>query len=158
MGNLFEIDREMLDMIDPETGEVLDFEAFAALAMERDTKIENIAVWVKSLVAEAEAIEAEEAALAARRKAKKNKAKRLKGYLDAFLDGKKWESSRAKISFRKSTKVEVGEEFMDWAKDAMPELLVYKAEVSKTAIKEALEAGADVQHVAVVESRSIQVG
>lgn len=158
MSNLFEIDREMLDMIDPETGEILDYEVFTALAMERDTKIDNTAMYIKSLLAEAAAIKAEEEALAARRKAKERKAERLKGYLSAFLNGMKFESAKTKISFRNSVKVEVGKEFVDWAKEAMPELLTFKPEVSKTAIKEALAEGKEVQYAAIVESRSIQIG
>lgn len=158
MSNLFEIDREMLDLIDGETGELLDYEMFTALAVERDTKIENTAQYVKNLLAEAEAIKAEEEALAARRKAKENKAKRLKGYLEAYLDGKKFETAKCKISFRTTSRVEVGKEFVEWAKEAMPELLTFKPEVSKTAIKEALAEGKEVQYAAVVESRSIQIG
>lgn len=156
--NLFEIDRELLNMVDPETGEIADYEAFVGLTMERDAKIDNTAMYIKSLLAEAAAIKAEEEALAARRKAKERKAERLKGYLNAFLDGKKFESAKVKISFRETEKVEVGKEFLDWAKANAPELLTYKPEASKTAIKEALADGWEVPHVAVVANRSIQIG
>ena len=79
---IYEIDARMAGLIDPETGELLDYEAFASLQMEREAKIENMALWYKDLTAEAKAIREEEKALAERRKSAENKAERLKGYLD----------------------------------------------------------------------------
>ena len=156
--NLFEIDRELLNMVDPETGEILDYDAFVGLSLERDTKIDNTAMYIKSLLAEAAALKDEEEALAARRRVKERKAERLKNYLNAFLDGKSFESVKTKISYRNTEKVEVGKEFLDWAIINAPDLLTYKPEVSKTAIKEALAAGRVVEHAVVAENRSIQVG
>lgn len=76
---IYEIDARMAGLIDPETGELLDYEAFASLQMEREAKIENMALWYKDLTAEAKAIREEEKALAERRKSAENKAERLKG-------------------------------------------------------------------------------
>ncbi len=50
------------------------------------TKVERVALKVKELDAEAEAIKAEEQRLAARRKARENGAKSLKQYLERCLD------------------------------------------------------------------------
>ena len=45
---LYEIDSSLMSLVDEETGEILDKEAFDAVVMERDTKIENVALWVKN--------------------------------------------------------------------------------------------------------------
>ncbi len=65
---LYEIDKAITDLADPETGEITDFEALDNLQMARDQKIENIACYYKNLVSDAEAIKAEEEALAERQK------------------------------------------------------------------------------------------
>jgi hypothetical protein len=50
------------------------------------TKAERVALYIRSLDAEAEAIKAEEARLAARRKVRENGAERLKGYLHRWIE------------------------------------------------------------------------
>ena len=60
---IYEIDSRIAELLDPDTGELLDYEAFAALQMEREAKIENMALWYKDLSAEAKAIRDEEKAL-----------------------------------------------------------------------------------------------
>ena len=62
--NIYEIEQAITDLVDPETGEITDFEALDALSMARDEKIENVALWTKNLNAEAKAIREEEKALA----------------------------------------------------------------------------------------------
>ena len=57
--NIYQIDQEILNLVDPETGEIMDWEAFDALQMAREAKIENVACWYKNLVAEAAAIRQE---------------------------------------------------------------------------------------------------
>ena len=72
MANLYELDamiESLLEQEDPETGELLsDMEQLEAVLMERDTKIENIALYIKNKTAEAEAIKAEKLALEKRQK------------------------------------------------------------------------------------------
>ena len=107
---IYEIDNRIAGLVDPETGELLDYEAFAELQMEREAKIENMALWYKDLTAEAKAIREEEKALAERRKSAENKAERLKAYLDEALAGESYKTSRVAVSYRKSTAVEVSNE------------------------------------------------
>jgi ssDNA-binding Zn-finger/Zn-ribbon topoisomerase 1 len=71
--NLYEIAAAITALVDPETGELLDFDAFDALNLERERKIENIGCWIKDLSAEAAAIKAEEDALKKRREALESK-------------------------------------------------------------------------------------
>ena len=65
--SLYHIDQALENLIDHETGEVLDFDAFEELQMARDAKIEGIVCWTKNLAAEAKAIREEEKELADRK-------------------------------------------------------------------------------------------
>lgn len=113
---LYEINQEILECFDEETGEILDGEKLTELSIERDTKIENIALYVKNLTSEAAAIREEEKALATRRKAKENRAEQLKNYLLNQLQGEKFETAKASINFRKSEGVAVADdiELVEW--------------------------------------------
>ena len=66
---LYEINAALEALVDPETGELMDYDAFEALQMARDDKIEGMALWYKDMVAEAKAIKEEADTLTARRKA-----------------------------------------------------------------------------------------
>ena len=46
---LYEIDEQILNCIDAETGEIIDADMLNALQMERDAKIEGVALWIKDL-------------------------------------------------------------------------------------------------------------
>ena len=50
MDSLYEIDFEIMNCIDFETGEVVDVEKLTELQMEREHKIESVALWVKNLM------------------------------------------------------------------------------------------------------------
>ena len=65
--SLYHIDQALEALIDPETGELLDYDAFEQMQMDREHKIENMVCWSKSLDAEAKAIRDEEKELAERR-------------------------------------------------------------------------------------------
>lgn len=57
---LYEIDSTIMDCVDEETGEIIDLEKLEALNIERDKKVEGIALAVKNYAAEAKAIKEEE--------------------------------------------------------------------------------------------------
>lgn len=155
---IYDIDNAITDLIDPETGEILDYEAFADLHMERDKKIENMALWYKQMNAESAAIRNEEKALAERRKTLENRAERLKNYLAQITEGQKFETPRAAISWRKSTAVELDDDFMLWAKGNGAWLLKYKEpEPNKMEISRALKAGKAIHGARLVENYSMQV-
>ena len=86
--NLYEINEKLELGFDIETGEILDAEYLDKLAMERDMKIENIALWIKNLKSEAEALKAEKDVFAQRQKSAENKMEQLKKYLANALAGK----------------------------------------------------------------------
>ena len=49
MRALYDIDQEILDCVDLETGEILDSAKLDALQMERERKLEGVALWIKDL-------------------------------------------------------------------------------------------------------------
>lgn len=155
---LYEIDQKIMELIDPETGELLDVDAFDALQMERSEKIENVALWVKNLAAEAAAIKGEVETLTARKNAAERRVDRLKAYLAYALNGEKFSTPRCAVSFRRTKSCEPSAKFVEWALEAgRDDLLTYKGpEPSKTAIKAALEAGQDVP-AEMVERLSVGV-
>lgn len=161
---LYEINNEIvmateaaLAAMDEETGEV-DFSAVEELELARNEKVENIALYIKQLNAEAAAIKAERDNLDARMKAKSAKAERLKEYLSAMLDGQKFETPRATVSFRKSKSVEVDDGFETWAHAHAPNLLKYKDPApNKAEIKRLLSGGQDVPFARIVENTSCTV-
>lgn len=152
--NLYQIEAAILDCIN-EDGEVIDLDRLDALEMERDSKISNIACWIKDLKAEAEAIKAEKQNLDKRQKAAENKASSLKDYLAGYLNGEKYKDARVSISYRKSTAVQIDED-MD-IKTLPEEYLKVTVEPSKTAIKEALTNGVAVEGCSLVENNNIQI-
>lgn len=160
MGRLYEINQTLLNLQETEdgiictlTGELLTAADLKKLAVEKDTVIENIACWYKELETDADGIDAEIKRLQDRKKAKKNKAEQLKKVLADELDGKKFETSKCAMSFRKSTSVAVDNE------DIIPSgyLVAQKPKVDKTAIKKALNAGIEVAGCRLETKNNLQI-
>lgn len=159
---LYEVDeeiQELLSEVDPETGELItDYAALDALLMEREAKIENIVLFIKNLSSDVRELKAEEAALAERRKKAEKKAERLREYVSHALGGEKFQTPRCCVSFRKSTALELGEGFTEWAKDHADTLLRYKEpEPDKAAIKAALAEGALIPDAKLVQNTTMTI-
>lgn len=148
---LYEINQAIMDCIDMETGEIINEELLNSLQMERDAKIENVALWIKELKAEAEALKAEKLAFAERQKVAENKMESLKKWLVYALNGEKFKSVRASVTFRTSDKVEIADiDKLDKA------YLRYKEpEADKDAIKKAIKEGQEVAGATLVPSTSV---
>ena len=148
---LYEIDETIMSCIDEETGEIIDSEKLDKLQMERDKKIENVACWIKDLKAEAEALKAEKQAFAERQKVAENKMESLKKWLAYALNGEKFKTVRASVSFRTTDKVEIADIYkLD------ENYLRYKEpEADKDAIKKAIKAGQKVAGVTLVKNTSM---
>lgn len=148
---LYEIDQAIMSCIDMETGEIINEELLNSLEMERDAKIENVALWIKDLKAEAEALKAEKMVFAERQKVAENKMESLKKWLAYTLNGEKFKSVRASVTFRTTQKVEVA----DIYKLDENYLKPIKPEADKEAIKEAIKAGQEVAGATLVASTSV---
>ena len=150
---LYEIDEAILGCIDTETGEVIDPERLTALQMERTEKIEGVALWIKDIKAEIEAVKAEKNAFAERQKLLEKKLDSITEWLKNTLDGQKFSTPKAVVSFRRTESVKVedvfklNENFLRYS-DPTPD---------KAAIKKALKAGETVEGAELVESVSMTV-
>lgn len=154
---LYEIINEIENFefeIDEETGEILNYDALDQLEYDRQTKIENIGLWIKNLRAEADAVKAEKKNLADRESKLTKKADNLESYLAMNLDGEEFSTPRLAIGWRKSESTEI----LDI--DKIPaKYLKTKTEISadKTAIKKAIKAGEKIEGATIVEKNNIQV-
>ena len=148
---IYKINQAILDCIDAETGEIIDAEQLDELQMERDEKIENVACWIKDLKAEAEALKAEQMAFAERQRVAENKMESLKKWLAYALNGEKFKTVRASVSFRTTDKVEIDDIY-----NLDENYLRYKEpEADKEAIKKAIKAGQTVAGATLVKSTSV---
>lgn len=139
--------------VNTDTGEVIDLEALDALQMEYNKKVENIALWIKNLDAEAEAEGKQEMIYAARKKASRNKRDSLKAYLATCLQGKKFKTDRVMVGYRKSEVVTVQN-----IEKVPTEFLKYAAPtVDKTEVKREIKAGKAVPGCVLEVKQNIQV-
>jgi hypothetical protein len=161
--SLYEINSQIEQVwgtaVDPDTGEIINEDALQELeqlGMQREEKLENLALFYKNLSAEAEALKAEKMRLAARQAAAEKKAEGIKKYIAASMDsagGEKIKTSKVAIGWRKSESVQVEENAF------LPdEYLTFKApEPNKTAIKKALKAGEKIDGASLVTANNIQI-
>ena len=165
---LYEIRHEITELlergfdVDLDTGEVLDIAPkLDALQMDEREKLENNALYIKGLNAEAAAIREEEKTLAERRRTKENKAQRLHDYIAEHMTAMAYdalETARVKLTFRTSRAVEIDETvFRPWAEKCGDYLRYKPAEVDKKLVADALKAGANIPGASLVERRNLQV-
>lgn len=151
MATLYEIDAAILSCVDLETGEILDAEQLQALQMEREQKIENVALYYKNVLSDAAAYKAEKDAFAEKERKAKATAESLKKWLADALQGEKYKTARVNISFRSSSCVVV-----DDVLNLPPRFVKFKdPEPDKVAIKEAIKNGEEVSGARIEASQSI---
>lgn len=149
---LYEIEKEILKIIDPETGEILDMEQLETLQIERSRVYDYVISLYKTEIAEAKAIKEEAATLLARAKTKENNSERLKKWLEKKLEGVPFENSRHKIGWRKSESIIILDE------NAIQEnYKKIKTEINKKEIKKALKQGEVVQGATLDIKNNIQI-
>lgn len=151
MASLYEINAAILDCVDLETGEIIDVEKLQALQLEREQKIENVALWYKNLLSDAAQYKAEKEAFAERERAARAKADRLKAYLLDALQGEKYKSTRVNISYRNSNRVVV-----DDVLNLPPRFVKFAdPEPNKTEIAAAIKNGEEVSGAHIERNQSI---
>lgn len=153
MATLYEISQGIMDCVDMETGEIIDAEKLASLQIDRKDKIENIALYIKNLRADAAAYKAEKDEFAYRQKVAENKAESLAEYLASILSGEKVKADRFSISYRKSQSVAITDS------DSVPDDYKIKQEpkIDKVAIKKAIKDGAEIAGAKLVDKQNIVI-
>lgn len=159
---IFEIDADILSCIDTETGEILDLNKLEELNMERNKKIENVALYIKQLYGEAELIRAEEKALAERRKKKEKRAEGFASWLKQTLNSAEFETAKVAVSFRKSTVCEITGDAIEiieaLEKNGYDDCVKYGApELKKESIKKLLCQGVFIPGAELVEKQNMQI-
>lgn len=144
MRALYEIDQDILDCVDMETGEIIDSDALDALQMEREAKLEGVALWEKDLMAEAAAVKEEADKLMARKRALDNKIAALKSWLLIALNGEKLKTPRCNVYQMRSQRVNVEDEeklieFLKTLEEPEKFLRFREPELRKDEIKKALK-------------------
>ncbi len=154
--NLYEINSEICNLVDTETGEVMDFEKFSELNIALEEKKENIALFVKNLKAEAGAIDEEIKNLTERKNTKTAQAERLSEYLSNFLNGERFETAKVSCSFRKSTRCEVEDE-ADFLKNYPSFGKPQPPKLDKAELKNALKGGKHYAGAALIDKYNLQI-
>ena len=163
MRALYDIDQDILNCVDQETGEILDSAALDALQMERDRKLECVALWEKDLMAEAAAVKEEADKLLTRKRALDNKITALKSWLLIALNGEKLKTPRCSVYQTHSQRVVVDDEQalvdMFLTSDAMKEkyLRIKEPEIDKNALKESLKKGIEFEFAHLEETESVVI-
>lgn len=129
-----------------------------------DTKANNIAIMVSTLNNECQTIKAEIDRLKKRQQARENSIDKLKEYLKnnmLFCGKSKISSPTHTISIRKSSRTEVDDKFIDWAKEnnkqnLFTEKITYSPD--KKLIKEEIESGElSCPYVKISEHQSVVI-
>ncbi len=160
---LYEIDSAILACVDQESGEVIDPEALTALQMEREKKLENVALWVKDLRAEADAIATEIKSLAARKKATEAKTERLKAWLSEALEGEVFKTSKVMVSYTHNSRLNVIDEqsvvnyIQTHCKEPEEFLRFQLPEIRKDAVKAAIKDGAEIPGACIEATESVVI-
>ena len=164
MRKLYEINHDIENLInsvtDPETGEVVDLDALDDLLLEREQKLENVALYCKDIHAEWVAVSHEIMTLQQRAEKLENTEAGLKYYLSKALDGQKFSTPKCDVSFRKSESVQVDDEFVAWAKENFAIDFVTHKETDapdRMKIKKFLKDGGTLEHCRIIEKQNIQV-
>lgn len=149
-------------LVDPETGEIVENEALLAqldsLQMERSRILEYLAKLVLNTRSQMAALKEEEKRLKERRASLERKDTRLMEILDRECAGEKTDCGVATVCYRKTTKVEVGDDAtaVSWLMDH-GHTQCYRVpapEISKAEVKKLLAAGTEVPGVALVQDYS----
>lgn len=163
---LYEIDNALEALVDqavdPETG-VFDGDssAWEELVMAREEKIENTALYIKNLRAEATALLQEEQNLRRRREIVENKIGWLWKNLQASLGGEDYETARASIRFKRnppSVAIQDPDKAMAWAQESCPDAIQFsRPTLSKGTLLRLLKDGEEVPGCELVQNVRMEV-
>ena len=157
---LYEIDanlRALWTKIAEQDGEITeeDMQALNELELAKNDKLEGYGVIIREMKSEIDECDAEIKRIKDIADKKKNAMERLKKALQDFMISNeidKYESVKVKLSFRKSQSLEIEEGAI------LPDILMrIKKEPDKTAIKEFIINGGELQGVFLLDKKNIQI-
>lgn len=162
---LYELDKRYLEVlengfsVDDETGEILfDTDNIENLEDDINSKIDNIACYIKDLNSLKDSIANEQKALLERKKAIDAKVEKLEDYIKQSMlvrNQNKYESSRNKISFRKSTSLFVEDESLI-DDDTLFTIKVEK-KLDKKKVTSLLKEGKEIEGCKLQENINLQI-
>lgn len=148
-----ELDNAIEECVDMETGEITNPARLDELTMALIEKRENVALYIKNKVSEIDAIANEIKNLTARKKVLTNRVDSLKAYLADNLAGKKFETARVAISYRKSDSLEI-----KTIKFIPAEyFIVQEPKIDKVGLKKLVKTGVVIDGVELVSKQNIQI-
>jgi hypothetical protein len=185
MAQLYEIDaqfKEIMELlenqmyVDTETGECISEEEFNQqldnVQMALSDKIENTMVFYKNILSDVEQFKIEQKKLMERRKVKENLAERLKNRIDNYithqytdengvvdtqsLNKYKFETPRVKLSYRKSSTVDI-KDLSQIPQEYIKDRKLTEDDVKKSDIKKLLTSGKEVTGAELKENLNMQV-
>lgn len=157
---LYDIDvnlRALWNKIAEQEGEITeeDMQMLNELEIAKNDKLEGYGVIIREMKSEIDECDTEMKRIKEIADRKKNAMERLKKSLQEFMIGNeidKFESVKVKLSFRKSQSLEIEEDAI------IPEdLMRIKKEPDKTAIKEFIVNGGELQGVHLLDKKNIQI-
>lgn len=166
MRKLYEINRDieaLLDAVtDPETGEIVDMDCLEGLFLEREKKLEHVALYCKNIRAEKNAVKAEMDELAKRYKRLSKSEEGVEMYLEKALNGERFSTGKVDCVFRESEVADVDPEFIAWAYAQggdMSGFIKHKEsdEPDKMAIKKFLKQGGTLEHCRLVKKNNLTI-
>lgn len=163
MANLYEITQDYLQIMqmmeDPELDPQTLADTLEGIEGELEIKAENYAKIMKNIEGDIEALENEIRRLTSRKKTMENNIKNMKTALKNMMEltGKtKFKTELFSFGIRKNAPAVVMDE--QYIENIPREFIRVKEEVDKTAIKEALNAGFDLEGIAHLEqSQSLSI-
>ena len=153
---LYDIDAAIADLLDEETGEIIDFEAFENLNIERERKIEFLCKSIKEAPLLADALQSEISRLQEKKKSILNDAEKKKAFLQGYLGGEKYKSPLFTCYYGSTKEIRGDEEeFRKWAlENNEDDFLKFKdPELDKTTIKKAIAEGKKLPYLEIVDRK-----
>ena len=157
MSSLYEISKELTsaieECVDMETGEIINPSRIDELTMALNEKRENVALYIKNKTADIDAITNEIKILTLRKKVLTNRIEGLKSYLADNLKGKKFETAKTVVSFRKSEQLEVN------STNYIPTefLILQEPKIDKVGLKKLIKSGTKIAGVELILKQNIQI-
>ena len=159
MRKLYEINSDLENVLAVMAGEMeengfISDETVArleGLQLEKDAKIEGLALWAKTLKARIEEAKAEKARVAKIQASGERELEYVKGLLAQELSGQPFKSTKVTVSYRTTYDV------VEFDKDSMkiPARFIKPGDPDKTAIKEYLLSGKKIKGVTLADHTSM---